>query len=248
MEHRLLRDRIADAACAAELLSDTEAVLALAVEAISAACPHGLALAFTRRPDGRFGASAASMDGRLARSGEMRRPDGPIPWIVDLGKVPAWQQNRCIEPIGAGVHGSDYFLTRNPVPMSLMNTAEAPEYGRIMVCRAGQMLAWLGLYVEGRRGFRDDERAALTITADRLAAPLRLAALFEDPGLPVRLSRRQSEIMVRVAGGLTNKQIARDLDISPATVKTFLERLFHMSGAANRAALVRWWSFGRGEV
>lgn len=241
MNDRLLNDRIVDAAKAAELIGDMSTVLGLAVEAAAAACPHGLALAFTRRGDGRIGAAAAAFDGRLARGGELRRPEGPVPFIVDLDRVPEWQQNRWVEPIGAGIHGNDYFLTRNPLPMALMNTGEPPDYGRIMLCRDGRMLAWLGLYVEGRRGFRDDERAALTTTVGRLAAPLRLAAILDEPGQPLRLSARQSEIVARVGQGWTNKRIARDLDISPATVKTFLERLYRMSGAANRAALVEWW-------
>jgi DNA-binding CsgD family transcriptional regulator len=40
---------------------------------------------------------------------------------------------------------------------------------------------------------------------------------------------------------VTNKRIALDLGISPATVKTILERLFRISGAPNRTALVEWW-------
>jgi hypothetical protein len=48
----------------------------------------------------------------------------------------------------------------------------------------------------------------------------------------------------RVALGWTNKQIAKDLDISPATVKTLLERLFRVSGSSNRAGLVQWWHDG----
>jgi len=43
---------------------------------------------------------------------------------------------------------------------------------------------------------------------------------------------------------MTNKQIARDLDISPATVKTFLERLLRLSKADNRTALAEWWRRG----
>jgi DNA-binding CsgD family transcriptional regulator len=200
-----------------------------------------MALAFTRPPRKSFGAAAASLDGRLVRPGDMRRPASPIPWIVDLDHVPKIQQNRWMEPIRAGVHGKDYFLKANPLPMHVMNTCEPPDYGRIMLCYDGRMLAWLGLYVEGRRGFRDDERATLERVAAQLAAPLRLAALLQSPGEPIRLSRRQTEVIERVARGWTNKQIAKDLEISPATVKTLLERLFRLSGALNRAALVLWW-------
>ncbi|MER8804136.1 helix-turn-helix transcriptional regulator [Mesorhizobium sp. M0998] len=47
--------------------------------------------------------------------------------------------------------------------------------------------------------------------------------------------------MMLVNKGMTNKQIAKDLDISPATVKTLLERLFRISKAKNRIALIHWW-------
>src|SRR6185369_8616951 len=99
MAGRLLQDRVAEAVRAADLMSDTAAVLSLAVEAVSAACPHGLTVAFTRGPDGGIGSAAASMDGQLARRETMRRPSKPVQWIVDLDHVPDWQQNRWIEPI-----------------------------------------------------------------------------------------------------------------------------------------------------
>src|SRR6266487_2681874 len=46
MADRLLRDRVAEAVRAADLLADTGSVVSLAVEALSAACPHGLAVSF----------------------------------------------------------------------------------------------------------------------------------------------------------------------------------------------------------
>jgi len=58
------------------------------------------------------------------------------------------------------------------------------------------------------------------------------------------LAPRQHQIVSRVALGWSNKRIARDLEISPATVKTILERLFRASGADNRTALLEWWRRG----
>src|SRR5690348_15462149 len=127
MAGRLLRDRVAEAVRSADLLSDTTSVLSLAVEAVSAICPHGLALAMIRRSDGAIGAAAASHDGRLLQRNMLRPPSTPIPWIVDLDHVPDWQQNRWIDPIGAGIHGKDYFIKVNPVPMTLFGTRTAPD-------------------------------------------------------------------------------------------------------------------------
>ena len=52
------------------------------------------------------------------------------------------------------------------------------------------------------------------------------------------LSKRESEILQRVAYGSTTKEVARDLGISPHTVKTHLERIFEKLGASDRAQAV----------
>ncbi len=52
------------------------------------------------------------------------------------------------------------------------------------------------------------------------------------------LSRRESEILQKVAYGGTTKQVASDLGISPHTVKTHLERIFDKLGANDRAQAV----------
>jgi DNA-binding CsgD family transcriptional regulator len=244
MHETRIRDRIAEAKAAARLLSDLPGVLALAAEALGAACPRGFALAFTRRSDGRFGAAAAMRGGALLLPPGSAAPERPLPWIVNVDAVPAWQQNRWIEPIRAGLHGPDYFLKTNPLPMRLMQARRAPQYGRMMLCRHDRMVAWLGVYVDDPEGFADGERAALARVAAELAAPLRAAALLDDIAASAALAPRQRAILARVARGWSNKQIAADLAIAPATVKTVLERLYDASGAPNRAALVRWWLAG----
>jgi two-component system, NarL family, response regulator DegU len=52
------------------------------------------------------------------------------------------------------------------------------------------------------------------------------------------LSKRESEILQKVAYGATTKEVARDLEISPHTVKTHLERIFEKLGANDRAQAV----------
>ena len=52
------------------------------------------------------------------------------------------------------------------------------------------------------------------------------------------LSRREIEILQKVAYGATTKEVARDLTISPHTVKTHLERIFEKLGANDRAQAV----------
>jgi DNA-binding NarL/FixJ family response regulator len=52
------------------------------------------------------------------------------------------------------------------------------------------------------------------------------------------LSRRESEILQKVAYGASTKEVAHDLGISPHTVKTHLERIFEKLGANDRAQAV----------
>lgn len=52
------------------------------------------------------------------------------------------------------------------------------------------------------------------------------------------LSKREREILQKVADGSTTRQVASDLGISPHTVKTHLERIFEKLSANDRAQAV----------
>src|SRR5438105_3337827 len=56
------------------------------------------------------------------------------------------------------------------------------------------------------------------------------------------LTPRQSEIMDLVAAGLGDKQIARELGVSPHTVRTHLQRLYRQNGVSNRAEAAASWA------
>lgn len=80
-----------------------------------------------------------------------------------------------------------------------------------------------------------------------LSKNLDVAALIEAiaaavPGLrelaPAPLPARQQEVLALLAQGLTNKEIARRLGISPATVKIHVARLVSWLGAVNRTDAV----------
>ena len=60
--------------------------------------------------------------------------------------------------------------------------------------------------------------------------------LAEEP--PVLLTPREIEVLGALGNGMTNKEVARLLGISPHTVKFHIESLFRKLGAASRAEAV----------
>lgn len=76
--------------------------------------------------------------------------------------------------------------------------------------------------------------AVQAVLGDAAAAmPARPAAQADAA---TRLSPRELEVLLRVAHGLSNKQIARELGLSPRTVQTHLEHVFDKTGARTRAS------------
>ena len=53
---------------------------------------------------------------------------------------------------------------------------------------------------------------------------------------PAGLSAREVEILVLVARGLSNKEIARALHISPVTAKNHVAHVYEKTGVSTRAA------------
>jgi DNA-binding NarL/FixJ family response regulator len=92
-------------------------------------------------------------------------------------------------------------------------------------------------------------RHAVRVAArgDALLSPGVTRRLIEEftarpPGLDTDrlapLTSREREVLTRVAGGLTNGQIAQELFMSPATVKTHVNRMMAKLAVHDRAQLV----------
>jgi DNA-binding NarL/FixJ family response regulator len=87
-------------------------------------------------------------------------------------------------------------------------------------------------------------------SGDALIAPsitVRLLAAFAEteadtpPDQPLSpLTEREEEVLVTVARGRTNAEIAQDLHISLSTVKTHLASLMQKIGARNRVEIAIW--------
>ncbi|MFF4307655.1 response regulator [Streptomyces sp. NPDC001601] len=64
---------------------------------------------------------------------------------------------------------------------------------------------------------------------------------------PDGLTARETEVLVLIAEGFTNQEIARKLHVSTATVKTHINNLFAKTGLKDRAQAVRY-AYGKGMV
>ena len=87
------------------------------------------------------------------------------------------------------------------------------------------------------RGIRAAARGEAPL-APKAAREL-LAARSAAPGEP-ELSPREREVLVLVAKGCSNKQIARQLDISEKTVKAHLTSVFQAIGVTDRTQAALW--------
>jgi DNA-binding NarL/FixJ family response regulator len=92
---------------------------------------------------------------------------------------------------------------------------------------------------------RDELFAAVRAAADGRtvlspAVASRLVSAVRSPGAPGNeaLSAREREVLALVAKGTSNREIARELFISEATVKTHLTHLYTKLGVKDRAAAV----------
>jgi pimeloyl-ACP methyl ester carboxylesterase/DNA-binding CsgD family transcriptional regulator len=63
--------------------------------------------------------------------------------------------------------------------------------------------------------------------------------VMEHPS-QTRLSKRETEIAILIAGGLSNRQIANELCISPATAERHVSNIFNKLGYHSRAQIAAW--------
>ena len=85
-----------------------------------------------------------------------------------------------------------------------------------------------------------DALIAPSITA-RLLAAFADAATGQPPAQPTEpLTSREEEILIPVARGWTNQEIAQELHISLSTVKTHLASLMRKLDARNRVEIAMW--------
>ncbi len=181
-------------------------------------------------------------DGRAAVEAAQRlRPDVCL-LDIRMPEMDGLQATRLIA--GPGVE--------NPIPVVVVTTFDLDEYVHQALRNgaSGFLLKDAGpaLLVEAvHAAARGDALVSPSITVRLLAhfaAGTPVPVALEQPIDP--LTDREEEVLAAVARGRTNLEIADELFISAATVKTHLSHLQSKIGARNRVELAAWaWETGR---
>ena len=192
----------------------------------------GLAMILDAQPDIEVVGQAS--DGRAAV--ELTRELRPDVCLLDI-RMPEMDGLEATRQLaGPGV--------ADPVAVVVITTFDLDEYVH-------------GALKAGARGFLlKDAGPELLVQAvhaaangDALIAPnitIRLLATFSEhagrpPAQPIApLTEREEDVLLTVARGHTNSEIADELHISLSTVKTHLTALMNKLGARNRVELAMW--------
>ncbi|MDI3403101.1 response regulator [Streptomyces cavernicola] len=122
-----------------------------------------------------------------------------------------------VQSLRAGASG---FLGKGAEPDELLNAIRVAAAGEALLSPAATKGLIAKFLAQG--GSSDDGDGTGGDRAERLQA----------------LTGREREVLVQVAGGLSNDEIAERLTVSPLTVKTHVNRAMAKLGARDRAQLV----------
>ncbi|GMR01705.1 MAG: response regulator transcription factor [Acidimicrobiia bacterium] len=123
------------------------------------------------------------------------------------------------------------------IKVLMMSMHDQPGYVRraLELGASGYLLKSVG---------RDEVLAAISAAVEgetyihgSLMEPL-LAEVAGAPGHTGRLSPREQQVLQLIANGSENKQIARELELSEATVKTYIRGVFERLEVSSRAEAV----------
>jgi DNA-binding NarL/FixJ family response regulator len=133
----------------------------------------------------------------------------------------------------------------DPMAVVVITTFDIDEYvhGALKAGARGFLLKDAGaelLMQAVHAAARGDALIAPSITA-RLLEKFSDAAADAPPAQPIEpLTEREEEVLLTVAAGRTNAEIADELFIALSTVKTHLASLMNKLGARNRVEIAMW--------
>jgi DNA-binding NarL/FixJ family response regulator len=129
-----------------------------------------------------------------------------------------------ITALSAGAVG---YLTKDATREDIRRALEAAAAGQSVLDPAAQA----ALVDAARAGLVDAARAGLVESAPPGASAPAVAAPKE---LPDGLTEREAEVLALVARGLSNTEIAQQLYVAEATVKTHINRIFAKTHSRDR--------------
>lgn len=133
----------------------------------------------------------------------------------------------------------------NPLAVVVITTFDLDEYvhGALKAGARGFLLkdAGVDLLVQAvHAAANGDALIAPSVTA-RLLATFADASSSTPPRQPIEpLTTREEEVLLTVARGRTNAEVANDLHIGLSTVKTHVASLMTKLGARNRVEIAMW--------
>ena len=133
----------------------------------------------------------------------------------------------------------------DPLAVVVITTFDLDEYvhGALKAGARGFLLKDAGpeLLTQAVRAAANGEALIAPSVTVRLLAAFADSQASEPLRAPIEpLTAREEEVVVTVARGLTNSEIAAELRISLSTVKTHLASLMNKLGTRNRVEIARW--------
>ncbi|MBY5460575.1 response regulator transcription factor [Rhizobium leguminosarum] len=140
---------------------------------------------------------------------------------------------------GGGIDAISEILARSPQTKVLMLTASEEVEPLVAALRRGAA----GYVVKGV-GARELAEAIRTVVGGSWFVSPSMRARMVEKSLFVErtsMTRRETEVIELVAEGLSNKHIARRLDLQEKTIKHHMTEILSKLGATNRTeAAIRW--------
>jgi DNA-binding NarL/FixJ family response regulator len=138
-----------------------------------------------------------------------------------------------------GIEATQRIREANPQTKVILFTVEGSRSTLIQAMQAGVS----GYLLKEASAAELAHAASVAMRGEAVIHPSLTRAFIEEAQYiehkpEAQLSRRESEILQRIAWGATTKEVAHELGISPHTVKTHLERIFEKLGANDRAQAV----------
>jgi DNA-binding CsgD family transcriptional regulator len=131
---------------------------------------------------------------------------------------------------------SERALRRSPFYSAVMKPSGIEHELKLWLPAPRGHARWFEFERGSGPNFTERDRSLLSLLRLPLA---RVRTRWERPVRVHGLTGRERDVLALVAEGFTNREIARRLFISPATVRTHLEHIYEKLGVQTRTAAVR---------